>query len=193
MRLALALLVTVPLAGCTDEGLAPPFGTEGGPPAYDAAASADRPPTVDDLAVVLTGDGPLQPGDGPTTSAVDLATRADFSGMSQTIACGPNMSCDVPQLACCSATYGITGTCGAANAGCANVQVLKFLCDGDEDCKNGDTCCYHPQGGSQCEKGCNAIGTRAMCHKDQDCGNAKCCSLGLNTPYMACMVGICPF
>jgi hypothetical protein len=186
-----ALLLLLPLAGCTDESLAPPTTSEGGVPVRDGATSGDGLLTNGDLAMTI-GDGPMAPVDGPVTTNADLSTRADLSGAPQTITCG-GMACDVPLLACCSATYGITGTCGSANAGCANLQSLKFLCDGDEDCSNNQVCCFHPQGGSQCEKSCNAIGTREMCHDNKVCGNANCCSLGLNTPYMACMNGNCPF
>lgn len=191
MRFALLLLLPLPLAGCTDEGLAPPTAGEGGIAVPDGATSGDGPLTSADLAMTV-GDGAMNPTDGAVSTPPDLAARPDLSGMTPTITCG-GMACDVPLLACCSATYGITGTCGAANAGCANLQSLKFLCDGDEDCSNGQVCCFHPQGGSQCEKGCAAIGTREMCHDDKVCGNAHCCSLGLNTPYMACMNGNCPF
>jgi hypothetical protein len=51
------------------------------------------------------------------------------------------------------------------------------VCDGPEDCSNGQQCCVSFPAGSSCQDVCEGFGSETLCHLDSECGEGQLCLL----------------
>jgi hypothetical protein len=112
------------------------------------------------------------------------------------VECGlaPTATCLAPDGVCCVASGG--DKCVAPQTLCNGERVQ---CDGAEDCRSGEVCCWLQGHGSLCtQAGMCGGGDEVMCHPGgpPTCGGSMhCCDLGggpVTSVYGVCSAGPCP-
>ncbi|MFT3924118.1 MAG: hypothetical protein QM778_16400 [Myxococcales bacterium] len=98
------------------------------------------------------------------TPAAASSLGQDCAGV---VECGNAHECDVTKDHCCLVFGGFGDACGSSP--CENNWPV--LCDGPEDCQQGQSCCF--QGGpTSCQSVCDA--DKVLCHQDSACPSGKC-------------------
>ncbi|HTJ47416.1 MAG TPA: hypothetical protein VL463_35195 [Kofleriaceae bacterium] len=122
----------------------------------------------------------------PRADAGPMVDAAPFTG----VACDvPDNACVDPSSVCCT---------GAGSDRCAAPEALcsgdRMQCDGSEDCKGNEVCCFIKGHGSMCtQPDMCAAGDQIMCHRvgGPPCPNGlQCCDVN-GGPYGVCQSGGC--
>ncbi len=145
------------------------------------------------LALAAAACGNAQPDGGAPDAALDLAVPAgDLAAAvdAGAVGCG-DAACAVGTAVCCTATFGVSGACAAADGGCATA----FACDGPEDCAPGRDCCLDWFAPNAMVARCGVCTRDALCHTDDDCADPTpaCCPLRYSAvaAYRACSASPC--
>jgi hypothetical protein len=113
---------------------------------------------------------PRQVGASPTPDAAPSGSATP----GQSVKCGATDSCPVPEQYCCDAPTG--PNCGPPSGATSPVVCTgasfgfahAFLCDGEEDCPAGQTCCY--------EESPDSNGVNAKCTAAAACTGKTLCN-----------------
>jgi hypothetical protein len=149
--------------------------------------------STEDAADGTPAVGDAEGGDGP---APDAAQDAPLPPQDRRgVACGASV-CD-PAGCCFTAgpTYAVRG-CASLPAQCMPPNVL-VLCDGPEDCTNGDVCCFqYPLITCTPVDKCmtapnNQTYLDRACHDDGDCDGGTCAVPNTGSPVCAVLGNVC--